>query len=121
RSRWRISSARRAGNSARGWGKTRRGKRCGDWDDFCWRSSMGGQPDLRLKSAWRWARSVDAAAEMLNVSPRTVRAQAVQLYGLGPKRMLRIRRLHRALACGAAPLAVWSDIASRTGYADQSH
>jgi AraC-like DNA-binding protein len=81
----------------------------------------GRQPDLRLEHALRWARSVDAAAEMLNVSPRTVRAQALQLCGLGPKRMLRIRRLHRALACGAAPLAVWSDIASRAGYADQAH
>jgi AraC-like DNA-binding protein len=81
----------------------------------------GCQPDFRLERALRLARSVGAAAEMLNISPRTVRARALQVCGLGPKRILRIRRLHRALACGAEPLAVWSDVASRTGYADQAH
>ena len=81
----------------------------------------GCEPDLRLEEALRSARSVDAAGAMLNVSLRTLHARALKVTGLAPKRILRIRRLYRALEYGAASRPAWSDIACRAGYADQAH
>jgi AraC-like DNA-binding protein len=79
------------------------------------------EPDLRMEQALRSARSVEVAAAMLNVPLRTLRARAMKITGLSPKRMLRIRRLYRALQYGAASGPAWSDIACRAGYADQAH
>jgi AraC-like DNA-binding protein len=41
--------------------------------------------------------------------------------GLSPKHILRVVRLHAALHAARKPGASWSDVASRSGYADQSH
>jgi len=79
------------------------------------------EPDPRFERALRLAGSVDAAAEMLNVSLRTFRTRALKVTGLAPKRVLRLGRLYRALRFGAMPRPIWSDIAWRAGYADQAH
>lgn len=78
-------------------------------------------PDHRLERALRTAPSVAAASALLNVPERTLRAQTLRLAGLSPKRILRIRRLYRALRFDAVRRTPWSDVASRAGYADQAH
>jgi AraC-like DNA-binding protein len=79
------------------------------------------EPDLRIEAALRSASSVDVAAAMLNVSLRTMRTRALQVTGLGPKRILRIHRLYRALQYGTGSRPAWSDVACRAGFADQAH
>ncbi len=79
------------------------------------------EPDVRLGPAFRAARSVASLAEATGVSLRGIWNSTTEKTGLGPKRLLRIIRLHRALRRAAIPGAKWSEIAYASGYADQAH
>ena len=66
--------------------------------------------------------SIHNAASELGVSDRALRAWSGAHLGLGLRRFLTIRRLHRALESRMQhPDATWSRIAAATGFADQSH
>ena len=79
------------------------------------------EPDARLGRALRGAASVASLAESTGVSLRGIWNGTMEKTGLGPKRLLRIVRLHRALRRAAIPGAKWSEIAYESGYADQAH
>jgi AraC-like DNA-binding protein len=79
------------------------------------------EPDLRLGRALRTAPSVASLAEATGVSLRGIWNSTTEKTGLGPRRLLRIIRLHRALRRAAIPGAKWSEIAYASGYADQAH
>jgi AraC-like DNA-binding protein len=66
------------------------------------------------------ATRVGEIAQRLSGATRTRYARIVAETGLSPKRLLRIERLHRALAANGAGEA-WSHAAHTAGYADQSH
>ncbi|MFI5230123.1 MAG: helix-turn-helix domain-containing protein [Gemmatimonadales bacterium] len=58
----------------------------------------------------------------LRVPERTVRAWSLSHFGMAPKQILRIRRLHRAIELHmASPAEPWSSIAFSAGFADQAH
>ena len=66
--------------------------------------------------------SVAELARTLRMPARTVRAWSVANFGMGLKRLLRIRRLHAALEfwlSGAHDS--WTRVAAAAGYADQPH
>jgi AraC-like DNA-binding protein len=65
--------------------------------------------------------SVGSLATWLGTPTRTLRERTHREIGLSPKRILRVVRLHTALHAARRAGASWSDIASRAGYADQSH
>jgi AraC-like DNA-binding protein len=78
----------------------------------------------------RWLASADArdgravreVARQLGVGDRALRAWSTTHLGLGVRRFMRIRRLHRALETRfTAPSATWSTIAASAGFADQPH
>jgi AraC-like DNA-binding protein len=79
------------------------------------------EPDVRLGPALRAALSVASLAEAAGVSLRGIWNSTTEKTGLGPRRLLRIIRLHRALRRSASPGAKWSEIAYASGYADQAH
>jgi len=79
------------------------------------------EPDTRLGPAVRSAPSVASLAEATGVSLRGIWNHTREKTGLGPRRLLRIIRLHRALRRAAIPGAKWSEIAYLSGYADQAH
>lgn len=79
------------------------------------------EPDVRLGSAISSAPSVASLAEATGVSLRGIWNSTTEKTGLGPRRLLRIIRLHRALHQAAIPGAKWSEIAYVSGYADQAH
>lgn len=64
---------------------------------------------------------ISDTASRAGVSVRTLRRVVRREVGLSPKRLLRIRRLHRALLLARSSGGSWSRIASCSGYADQSH
>lgn len=79
-------------------------------------------PDPRTVAAVRLlaSRSVDDAAELLELTPRHLRRIMLADVGLGPKtfqRVVRLQRFVRAADRGAALAAA----AAEAGYADQSH
>jgi AraC-like DNA-binding protein len=63
---------------------------------------------------------VEQLAGALSVTPRHLRRAFTDNVGLGPKRLLRIARLQRALRA-AERRASWTEIASGAGYYDQAH
>ena len=66
--------------------------------------------------------TVDSVAHSLGIGDRALRYWSATHIGLGLKRFLSIRRLHRALhARLEQPAATWSRIAAATGFADQPH
>jgi AraC-like DNA-binding protein len=78
----------------------------------------------------RWLASVDpcsgrAVADVateMGFGERALRAWSATHLGLGPRRFLSIRRLHRALESRLSdPATTWSRIAAATGFADQPH
>jgi AraC-like DNA-binding protein len=79
------------------------------------------EPDVRLGRALRAAPSVASLAEATSVSLRGIWNSTTEKTGLGPRRLLRIIRLHRALRRSTIPGAKWSEIAYMSGYADQAH
>jgi AraC-like DNA-binding protein len=77
--------------------------------------------ERRLEAAIRSSRSVEALADAMNLSLRSAHEHAVRATGFGPKRLLRIARLHEALEIARADDATWSATAYRAGFADQAH
>lgn len=79
-----------------------------------------------LPDAASLARRVDRLAACLGTPTRSLRDRAHREIGLGPKRMLRVLRLHAALhiarrsSLSGAPLS-WTQVAYAAGYADQPH
>jgi AraC-like DNA-binding protein len=75
-----------------------------------------------LAAALSRTASVEAAADAMGLTPRAVHRGAITGIGLAPKRLVRIQRLHRALALllppRSRPLAT---AAAEAGYADQAH
>lgn len=77
--------------------------------------------NFELPAMIRCARSPASFAGMMNLSPRGARNRVIAETGLGPRRLLRIARLHRTLHQIATGGFAWADIAYQTGYADQAH
>lgn len=72
-------------------------------------------------AATRGALSIDALAQDLGSSRRTLERVFRAEVGLGPKLLARIARFQHALKRLGNPALRWGDIAHATGYADQSH
>jgi AraC-like DNA-binding protein len=68
----------------------------------------------------RMATVRDLAAS-LGFAPRSLRDRVYRDVGLGPKRLLRLLRLHRALRTRWSRGLPWSAVAYVAGYADQAH
>ncbi len=64
--------------------------------------------------------SVAALARALGLPLRTLHQKTREQIGLGPKRLLRILRLHRALVAYRRARG-WAEAAAISGYADQPH
>jgi AraC-like DNA-binding protein len=64
------------------------------------------------------ARSVAEGARAAGMALRTFHARTQEALGLPPKRLLRIQRLHRALANMSKG---WATVAADAGYTDQPH
>lgn len=62
---------------------------------------------------------VDEMARQSGWPLRTLHSRLMQQVGLSPKRVLRIERLHRALA--NFQNAAWAQVAAFSGFADQAH
>jgi AraC-like DNA-binding protein len=66
--------------------------------------------------------SIDEAARAAGLSPRAMHRRTLAGIGLAPKRVVRIRRLYRALASMLPPRSSsLSTAAAEAGYADQAH
>jgi AraC-like DNA-binding protein len=66
--------------------------------------------------------SVAKLEQTLGMPPRTLRAWSVANFGMGLKRLLRIRRLHAALEMWLSGAHdSWTRVAAAAGYADQPH
>jgi AraC-like DNA-binding protein len=74
-----------------------------------------------LEAGGRRGRGVGEVAERAGVAPRTLRAVAAGTVGLAPGGLLRIRRLHRALALGLGGRSTWEGAALQAGYHDPAH
>jgi AraC-like DNA-binding protein len=87
----------------------------------CSRPRRGPDPTI-LADALTHTVSIDATADAMGVTPRAVHRCAVSGIGLAPKRLVRIQRLHRALALMLTPRS-WpmATAAAEAGYADQAH
>ena len=81
----------------------------------------GREPDVRLGSAIGLVPSVASLAAATGVSLRGIWNSTMDKTGLGPRRLLRIVRLHRALHYAAVSVRKWSEVAYLSGYADQAH
>ncbi|HEV8630529.1 MAG TPA: helix-turn-helix domain-containing protein [Thermoanaerobaculia bacterium] len=78
------------------------------------------RPGLRLPSVAGQTTSVAELARALDLAPRTLYDRTRDEIGIGPKRLLRVLRLHHALeTCRQSP--GWADVAARAGFADQPH
>ncbi|MER6786134.1 helix-turn-helix domain-containing protein [Streptomyces sp. NPDC000658] len=78
-------------------------------------------PALRtLVSALAAGRSVAAAADELGLGARQLHRRSLAAFGYGPKTLVRILRLQRALALARSGLP-YAESALRSGYADQAH
>lgn len=64
---------------------------------------------------------VEQLATQTGLPRRTLHSRLTQEVGLSPKRVLRIQRLHRALALAHDRSSAWPQIAVSTGFADQPH
>lgn len=66
--------------------------------------------------------SVAELERTLRMPARTIRAWSVANFGMGLKRLLRIRRLHAALELWLSGAHdSWTRVAAAAGYADQPH
>lgn len=65
--------------------------------------------------------SVENLAAMLGVPHRTLYVRMKEQVGLSPKRLLRVQRLHRALAIRRTQPTPWSHVSAICGLADQAH
>lgn len=64
---------------------------------------------------------VEDMATQTGLPIRTLRSRFTQYLGLSPKRVIRIERLHRALASSQGRSIAWAEIAASSGFADQAH
>ena len=64
--------------------------------------------------------TVDAVADAVGYSPRTLHRRLLPLIGYGPQQLGRVLRLVRAVA-DADTGRPWSEVAQRAGYVDQPH
>jgi AraC-like DNA-binding protein len=79
------------------------------------------EPDPRIQLLERM-NNVAGAARGAGITERALNSWSHQCLGLGPRRWLRIRRLHRALLLRQRDdRLTWSEVATRAGYADHSH
>jgi AraC-like DNA-binding protein len=75
---------------------------------------------VALAAGARAGRPVGAIADELGLSPRHLQRRSTAAFGYGPKMLVRVLRLQRAvgLARRGVPFA---EVSARTGYADQAH
>jgi AraC-like DNA-binding protein len=75
---------------------------------------------VEVATAAQAGRSVTAIAAAAGLSPRHLRRRCQITFGYGPKTLVRVFRLQRAVAAARAgrPFAA---VAADTGYADQAH
>jgi AraC-like DNA-binding protein len=86
------------------------------------REQSGHDAHVDWRRLARASRTVADLATTLGVSTRTLHSVVVKSIGLSPKRLLRIERLHAALARSRRqPRASWTEIAVQAGYADHAH
>jgi AraC-like DNA-binding protein len=80
-------------------------------------------PDPVMVEVARWARagqSVDAIAEMCGLSARHLQRRVRTAFGYGPKTLVRILRLQRAVGLARRGTR-FADVSATAGYADQAH
>jgi AraC-like DNA-binding protein len=65
--------------------------------------------------------TVRELAAWLEMAPRSLRDHIRGEVGLGPKRLLRVLRLHVALRARWSDRLSWATVAHRAGFADQAH
>jgi AraC-like DNA-binding protein len=87
--------------------------------DFLSRESAGREYALPL-SQFRCHR-VEEMAARAGMPIRTLHSRMMHHVGLSPKRLLRIERLHRALANSQSRSVSWVQLAVICGFADQAH
>ena len=87
---------------------------------------VGGAPDPLVGQAATALQSgekrIDVLAKSLGTTARTLERRMTMATGLSPavlRRVMRFRQAFRLL--GDAPRGTWAEVATRTGYADQSH
>jgi len=68
-----------------------------------------------------WSDRVEDMAATAGIPVRTLHSRMMQHVGLSPKRVIRIERLHRALAASQNRHAGWAQVAANSGFADQAH
>jgi AraC-like DNA-binding protein len=85
------------------------------------RAGRGRLPSRRLPEAAAQSCRVGDLAARLTTPTRSLREASRRDVGFGPKRLLRILRLHAALRAIRRPGASWAYAAAAAGYADQSH
>jgi AraC-like DNA-binding protein len=79
------------------------------------------EPDLRFEQALQSAGKVEWLGQTMGCSPRALYTRSVDAVGIGPKHLLRIMRLHRALRLASSGRRAWADISYGAGFADQAH
>lgn len=85
-------------------------------------SASGGSDVARLAQLVVTGRPVADIAATLSITPRQVHRRCTDLFGLPPSTMRRIARLHAtARTRTTAGRVTLADLASASGYADQSH
>lgn len=87
--------------------------------DFLGRELVGSDWTLRLPQAR--CNRVEEMAARAGIPLRTLHCRLMHHVGLSPKRLLRIERLHRALAYCRDRSFPWAQLAVRCGFADQAH
>jgi AraC-like DNA-binding protein len=75
---------------------------------------------VALSAGARAGRPVGAIADSLGLSPRHLQRRCKTAFGYGPKTLVRIMRLQRALALARRGRA-FADVSATAGYADQAH
>ena len=89
--------------------------------DLVRRAAHGHVPSRALPETAAGSTRVSEIAARLHSPSRTLRDIAMRDVGFGPKRLLRIFRLHAALTAARSTDATWATIALGTGFADQAH
>ncbi len=81
--------------------------------------SLAGQATTALRSG---GPRIDVLAKSLGTTARTLERRVTMATGLPPATLRRVMRFRQAFRLlGDAPRGTWAEVATRTGYADQSH
>jgi AraC-like DNA-binding protein len=65
---------------------------------------------------------IEALAHSLGTTPRTLERRVIMATGLPPATLRRVMRFRRAfMLLESAPRGTWTEVATRSGYADQAH